>query len=340
MGLLLWFEPERVPEGNTEVYNMASAKGWLRSGMYDYSIPEARQWMFELLDSVISAYGVDVYRQDANLGYYYAAWTKDEDKQPDRAGVTEALHVAGMYKIFDDLRARHPDLMLDTCASGGRRIDIETLRRMAPLHRTDWGPTGGSSYTPMQAHNYGLSLWVPVHGTTWDAGMPGLYRNDTAWLSALASSNDHSNLMEGSWGNASATWWPDLLTLHRRLAVARPLLRGDFYPLTDWSLNESSWMAWQHVRAEESGGIISSDIPGSNTVGPVALVQAFRRYHAVAHTQRYPLHGLDPAASYTIVAWDDDNRSHAVRRTGEELGAGLEVTIGSTPGAAMLLIYA
>jgi hypothetical protein len=76
--------------------------------------------------------------------------------------------------------------MMDTCASGGRRIEIETLRRMAPLHRTDWEPS--PSYSPAQAHNYGLSLWVPVHGPS---GTPTDLQsmNTTAFLSTFSSAD-------------------------------------------------------------------------------------------------------------------------------------------------------
>ena len=156
--LLVWFEPERVSEANTQVYNTASKHGWLKHSLFNYAIPAARKWMTTLLNRTIVEYGIDIYRQDANLGYYYACWSADE--ADDRRGMTEAGHVEGSYAMMDELRASHPELMMDTCASGGRRIEIETLRRMAPLHRTDWEPS--LSYSPAQAHNYGLSLWVPV----------------------------------------------------------------------------------------------------------------------------------------------------------------------------------
>ena len=33
------------------------------------------------------------------------------------------------YEMWDELRARHPGLLLDSCASGGRRIDLEVRAR-------------------------------------------------------------------------------------------------------------------------------------------------------------------------------------------------------------------
>ena len=48
---------------------------------------------------------------------------------PDRQGITEIRHVEGLLAYWDELRRRHPEMPIDTCASGGRRNDLETLRR-------------------------------------------------------------------------------------------------------------------------------------------------------------------------------------------------------------------
>ena len=133
----------------------------------------------------------------------------------------------------------------------------------------------------------------------------------------------------GGFGNASAPIWADAIRLMRRLDVARPLLRGDFFPLTTWTVDEHSWMAWQHLRADGD----------EDPAGPVALIQAFRRHSPVA-TQQYTLRGLLPATRYSVVAWDDDARAHAVTWTGAQLAShGVAVTIAERPGAAMLLFY-
>ena len=47
--------------------------------------------------------------------------------------------VLGYLKLWDTLRERHPGLWVDSCASGGRRNDLESMRRGVPLHYTDVG---------------------------------------------------------------------------------------------------------------------------------------------------------------------------------------------------------
>ena len=51
--------------------------------------------------------------------------------------MTEIRYVEGLYELWDELRARHPGLVLDDCASGGRRIDLETCRRALVQTRSD-----------------------------------------------------------------------------------------------------------------------------------------------------------------------------------------------------------
>jgi alpha-galactosidase len=47
-------------------------------------------------------------------------------------------HIEGLYNFWDNLLARNPGPLIDNCASGGRRIDLETIGRSVPLWRTDY----------------------------------------------------------------------------------------------------------------------------------------------------------------------------------------------------------
>lgn len=51
----------------------------------------------------------------------------------DRQGITEIRHIEGLYKLWDELRQEFPNLIIDNCSSGGRRIDMETISRSLPL---------------------------------------------------------------------------------------------------------------------------------------------------------------------------------------------------------------
>ena len=58
-------------------------------------------------------------------------------------------------------------MLIDSCASGGRRNDLETMRRAVPLLRSDYQSFQGDPRfaTGNQGHLYGLSHCLPYFGT-------------------------------------------------------------------------------------------------------------------------------------------------------------------------------
>ena len=134
---LVWFEHERVQPGTWLYLNHPE---WLlgKDGdqkLLDLGNDAARTWVIEHTDTVMREQGIDIYRQDFNmspLGYWRA------HDAPDRQGMTEIKHVTGYLAFWDELRRRHPGLLIDTCASGVRRTvevprpPIAVVRRQQP----------------------------------------------------------------------------------------------------------------------------------------------------------------------------------------------------------------
>ena len=75
--------------------------------------------------------------------------------------MTEIRYVEGHYAMWDELIARHPGLWIDNCASGGRRIDLETVMRSVPLWRSDTSCGPGHPDWD-QTQTQGLSLYIPL----------------------------------------------------------------------------------------------------------------------------------------------------------------------------------
>lgn len=267
--------------------------------------PAAWQWAVNLIDTTFNQEGIDWYRQDFNWDPL-PLWQGND--AADRQGITEIKHVTGYLAFWDELLRRHPDMLIDSCASGGRRNDLETLRRAVPLWRSDY------AYSPpaMQCQTYGISMWMPYYGTgvghpyvsTCD---PYTFRSETApsvlWAWDMRRPDLDYDLMR-SW---MATW--------RELA---PNCLGDYYPLTSYSTASNVWMAWQFDRPEVGEG----------------MVQAFRRPDNTQLTVVFKLRGLDPAAQYTV---SDIDSGLLGTVTGSVLtDQGVAITITSQPGAAVV----
>lgn len=102
--------------------------------LLDLGRPDAWQYAFEQISDKVSSLHLTWYRQDCNivpLPYWRGVDT------PDWRGMYEIHHIMGLYRLWNAPRVRFPGLMIDNCASGGRRIDIVTMRRAILLWRSN-----------------------------------------------------------------------------------------------------------------------------------------------------------------------------------------------------------
>jgi len=302
---IVWFEPERVTPGTWLYENHPE---WLLGPdggqkLLNLGTPEARQWLTDHVDRLLVEQGIDLYRQDFNmdpLDYWRA------NDAEDRQGITEMRHVEGYLAHFDELRRRHPDMLLDTCASGGRRDDLETLRRAVPLHRSDY------LFEPVsqQCHTYGLALWVPYFAIGTFTEDPYVFRSmlcpaiTTGWDMRREDVDfDRIRALMEDWRTVA------------------PYMLGDYYPLTPYSADPGNWMAWQFHREDLGGGI----------------VQAFRRVDSVYEVARFRLLGLSAESRYEV---RDVDTNEVATQTGRELmDTGVPVRIDRRPGAVILAYH-
>ncbi|HEY3324749.1 MAG TPA: alpha-galactosidase [Planctomycetota bacterium] len=308
---LLWWEPERVTPG-TRLYE--EHPDWLlgKNGeqkLLDLGNKQAREWITDYIDKFMQAEGIDIYRQDFNfapLGYWRG---KDA---PDRQGIAEIQHVTGYLAFWDELRRRHPDLLIDTCASGGRRNDLETLRRSVPLHKSDMEY---SNLTSKQTQLYGLAFWEPYFGAPiYPADRVDVYgfRSGFAPMTGAGYDTRRKNLD-----------YPLMKKLFLEWKDLAPNFFGDFYPLTSWSFESDVWMAWQFDRPEGGAGVPAG-----------GMVEAFRRPQSLYEAARFKLRGLKPDARYSLKNLDIEEETEAL---GSELmEKGLLINIGTQPGAVII----
>jgi alpha-galactosidase len=340
MRFVLWFEPERARPASGLAQEHPDF--FLRSShdpenlLLDLGNPAARAYLTDLISNRISEYGVDIYRQDFNfdpLPYWQAA------DLPDRVGMAEIGHVTGLYAFWDTLRQRHPGLWIDNCASGGRRIDLETLSRSLPLWPSDFTdviglPYGQGLHVGDQCINAGLARWVPLFGGgVWNftpygtrgqsiGGFTFGYHVDPADFppdehALLVSHNDV--LAKGK------TLLDDDFPLQAaRQAIAewqrlRPFCLGDFYLLLPLTAADHDWCAWQFHRADLASG--------------VTLV--FRRHRSPFPALELSLKGLQPEARYAVSVSPGYISEPEQHMSGQQL-LNLVVAIPEKPGSRLI----
>lgn len=313
MQFLLWFEPERVGDPNSWLGR--NHPEWLIPGNSVGSVlnlgnPQALAWLIDHVDGMVKSQGLDWYREDLNGGNYGTAWRKHD--APDRQGITENLHVQGHLAFWDELRRRNPGLHIDSCASGGRRNDLETMRRAVPLLRSDWS-VNVFAKEPLQVEGnqgqtYGLSAWLPWQG----AGVPYFldrYSVRSYYVTGFG-------MIPGKPWTQSADDRAAVIRGYDEVRRIAPLLLGDYYPLTPYSLDPDQWIAWEFYRPDLGQGV----------------VQAFRRSAAAAGTLTVRLCGLEPQQSYELEDFDGEREI----RAGRDLMTQYQITRNERPAGALI----
>ena len=79
--------------------------------------------------------GFRFYRQDFNMDPL-PYWRFSD--LPDRQGISEMKYIEGLYAYWDRIAAAWPDSIREECASGGHRMDLETVMRLHVHQKTDY----------------------------------------------------------------------------------------------------------------------------------------------------------------------------------------------------------
>ena len=262
--LLVWFEPERVFAGSRldqehpEWLLRTRAKTGSRpdlNRLLDLGITACRDWLTEHICALIAENGIRIYRQDFNfapLDYW-----RDNDTD-DRQGMHENLHVQGYLRYWDDLLIRNPGLWIDSCSSGGRRNDLETMRRSAPLHYSDYGY---GQHAIKLAFHQTLYEWMPYFKEctlSWDVldageGMRFDHQIDPfsfhCGMAAMLFTTIDIRREDYDFELGQ-----EMIAVWRKAAGL--LLQGDYYPLTPFSKSMERWVVWQFDQPETGRGLI------------------------------------------------------------------------------------
>ena len=304
MKSMLWFEPERIGYTNSvpEAYQLpvlaTEHPDWLLHGTecgsyFNLGDPAALSWLQDHLSTIIGREKLDWYREDFNGPGPYPVWKTHDAVQGERsglprAGLTENFYIQGHLALWDSLRERQPGLLIDSCASGGRRNDLESMRRAVPLLRSDYEMTkDADKFEGFQGQTYGLSFWFPFYGGLSRFGDPYEYRS----------------LLMPQFGMHGQSL-PIVKKAYDEFRRVAPLMiEGDYYPLTPYNRAPNQWIAWQFHTPQTGGGVI----------------QAFRRQESGEAVLPVSLRGLDPSARYVVRNFDT---SQTRKASGQDLMSG------------------
>ena len=266
IGFGLWFEPERVVPGTSldqqhsdwilrlDPPRYRADNPMLDAGLLHLGKREVQDWLTKIVSQYVEQTPLAYFRHDFNH-FNSISFLRAAD-EPGRTGINEIRYAEGLYRVLDNLRTRFPSLVMEGCASGGRRIDLETLQRNHLYWKAD--------------HIYGepcyqqSTLFAGLH---W---LPGGFLNSTV----LDLKEDRYALHSTLGGSLTVGWDPtqtkpdpkaryfkqayDPVMAEAQLAsfkAVRHLFDGDFFPLTPYSPNPAYWLGWQFHRDDLDEGV-------------------------------------------------------------------------------------
>ncbi|HEY5877408.1 MAG TPA: alpha-galactosidase [Nakamurella sp.] len=315
----LWVEPEMInldsdlarahPEW---IFRAGGRTGIATRHQYvlDLGHPGAYDYIAERLHSLLDEYPIAYLKWDHNR------MVVDAGHGP--AGTPGVhRHTLAVYRLLDELRARHPELEIESCAGGGGRVDLGILERTDRV----WASDCIDALERQQIQRYtqlllppeliGTHVGAPTAHTTHRTLNLGLRAGTAIW----GHLGIEWNLLQAS--DAERAGLADWVALHKEL---RPLLHSGRVVVVDHP-DPAVWVSG--VIAQDGSdalfGIVTVDRSLTWPPGPVRLP-------GLIPDRRYRLEPVHPADVYPEAPQVPAGWGKSMRLSGRALGlAGVQI---------------
>lgn len=295
----IWIEPEMVSPNSwlyqqhpDWIYHYETRDNDLARHQYVLNVakPEVKQFIYEMIDELLTTYEIDYIKWDANRPITQAGAKKD----------VWYRHIENVYDIVRRIKDRHPTVLIEACASGGGRIDYGALSVFDDV----WTSDNTDAYDRLSIQK-GFSYIYPTKAMrAWVTDSPNfisrreiplLFRFHVAMMGSLGIG---ANVLEFNEDEMELS--KELIAEYKEI---RPLIQdGDFYRLENSS--NQDYQFYQYVKDDE------------------AVLFAFLPKTQLPHRgARIKLRGLDRFSAYEV-----QFSNHQVKKSGDYLmKVGLDV---------------
>jgi alpha-galactosidase len=311
----LWVEPEMV-NADSDLYRRHPdwvihfddrPRSELRNQMVlNLARDDVREYIFGVLDKLATDYPIRYFKWDMNRSFSEPGWPEAGLANERKLWVA---YVLNLYQIVDRLRAKHPKLEIESCSSGGGRVDLGILQRVEEV----WASDNTDAFDRLRIQEGFSQAHAARIMSAWVTDSPNWVNGRVTTLSYRFLSSMQGALGIGSnlnkWTEADFTLARKMVALDKRIRGA--VQNGDLYRLF----------------SPRSGDLTANQYVGPG--GQQAVLFAFR------HSQQYNtdvptirLRGLDPRAMYRVESIDGKLAEKQAQLSGAYLmEAGLNVNL-------------
>jgi alpha-galactosidase len=287
----LWFEPEMV-NPDSDLYRkhpdwVMNFPGRPRSEARNQLIlnmarDDVRDYIFGVLDKMLTENKIDYIKWDMNRHFSEPGWP--EVPIPEQKEIW-VKYVRNVYNIMDRLRAKHPDLEIQSCSGGGGRVDLGVLKRVDEV----WTSDNTEAFDRLRIQEGFTYAYAPKIMSAWVTDVPNLngrsvplkFRFLVAMQGALGIG---SNL--NKWSSEDFALATKMVSYYK--SIRQTVQEGDLYRLD--SPRKGNLTANEYVSADGKQAVLFAFLHSQQFLWPAPTIY---------------LRGLDPAALYRIKTIDD-----------------------------------
>ncbi len=250
----IWVEPEMVNADSdlyrahpdwTYHYDTRTPHELRNQRVLNLTRADVQAYLFELLDRLLKENNIRYIKWDMNRPFSETGADNLENPQ-----MLWYLHTMAVYDLIDRLRARHPQVQFESCASGGGRSDLGALS-----HFDEVWPSDNTDAIDRMTLQKTYTLLRPVKTMrAWvtDIGGPNKptsleFRFNIAMQGALSLGGDLTKYSE-----ADMEICRENVALYKEI---RPLVQfGDLYRLAD--ADEDEFLCTQYVNENKTESVV------------------------------------------------------------------------------------
>lgn len=304
----LWFEPEMVnPDSNLYrahpdwMLGPADQVPGRNQMVLNLALPQVRDHLFSAIDAILREYPIDYIKWDHNR----------------LLPIVDAEQTRGIWLLLDRLRAAHPQVEIESCASGGGRIDAGILAR---THRVWLSDSNDALERLRMQHDAALFLPSAITGShvgprkshTSGRILPMAFR---AWVAAQRHMGFEMDLRE--------------LTEDEAQTLSE---------VTAWFKANRSWMmSGTILRLTSPDPAITAEMQLAADGGKFVLFAGQAQASGQILPRPLRLAGLDPQARYRVTLINPQDRPPQSRGPNALKSAPLTLTGQALMGQGLLL---
>lgn len=280
----LWVEPEMV-NPDSDLYRAhpdwamhfpGRPRSELRTQLVlNMARDDVKEHIFGVLDKLASDYPIRYFKWDMNRPFAEPGW----EGVPDQKELW-VKYVRNTWEIFDRLRARHPNLEIESCSGGGGRVDLGILKRVDEV----WTSDNTEAFDRLRIQEGFSQAYAPKIMSAWVTDVPNMngrstplkYRFLVAMQGALGIGSNLNKFSESDTRLAT-----QMVTYYKK--IRGTVQEGKLYRLLSPRVGEVT--ANQYVSADGNQSVLFAFLHSQQYQKPAPAIR---------------LAGLDARATYRV----------------------------------------